>query len=305
MPNAPRRRVMRVIAAFFLLAGCLAAGGAAAQQSYQAQIEVRLQSLEQQIRALTGQVEQLQYENQQLSDRLERALSDIEYRLTVLEGGDPSSLSAEPTPPASGGIAPPLAPAPPPAAPPAAGGGFQAPLPLVPPRRSDLDAVPQAPGTTGGWQPQAGGPQPGFDVGTAAIAPTADPAAQSDPMEQYNDALGYMSRQDYPGAIRAFNAFLRTSPSNGLAANARFWLGEAYLQQGLYPDAVDSFDGAYRANPDGPKAVDSLYRLGQTLEIMGRVGDACAVFAQLVARHPGGQPQFVQGARTEQAHLNC
>lgn len=46
--------------------------------------------LEAQISRLTGEIEQLQFENRQLREQVERQLEDLIFRVTELEGGDPS-----------------------------------------------------------------------------------------------------------------------------------------------------------------------------------------------------------------------
>jgi tol-pal system protein YbgF len=76
---------------------------AAAQSGY---TEDRLNQLQQSISLLTGQIEQLQYKNQQLQQQMEKMQADYEYRLDQLEkgrgGGGPRpspSPSAGPPPP--------------------------------------------------------------------------------------------------------------------------------------------------------------------------------------------------------------
>lgn len=57
-------------------------------QQFAARAEIRIQTLERQIQELRGQIETLSFQNRQLTDRLERALNDIEFRLSTLEGTD-------------------------------------------------------------------------------------------------------------------------------------------------------------------------------------------------------------------------
>ena len=86
-------------------------------------VEDRLNQIQQSLMALTGQLEQMQYRNQQLQQQMEKMQADYEYRLDTLEKGGkagprpaspPPSAGLAPTPPAgSGNLA---ASAPPPAA---------------------------------------------------------------------------------------------------------------------------------------------------------------------------------------------
>jgi tol-pal system protein YbgF len=87
--------------------------GAGAQRVDPVYVEDRFNQLQQSITLLTGQIEQLQYRNQQLQQQLEKMQADYEYRLDQVEkgkgGGGPRPGGAQ-------------AAAPPPSAPPAAVG---------------------------------------------------------------------------------------------------------------------------------------------------------------------------------------
>ena len=82
--------------------------------------EDRLNQLQQSITLLTGQIEQLQYKNQQLQQQMEKMQADYEYRLDQLEkgrgGGGPRPSAPPPGPPSAppppqAGAAPPPGPA--------------------------------------------------------------------------------------------------------------------------------------------------------------------------------------------------
>ena len=90
---------------------------AGAQRVDPVYVEDRFNQLQQSITLLTGQIEQLQYRNQQLQQQLEKMQADYEYRLDQMEkgrGGGPrpggGAQAAAPAPP------PPAAPTPQPAA---------------------------------------------------------------------------------------------------------------------------------------------------------------------------------------------
>lgn len=88
---------------------------AGAQRVDPVYVEDRFNQLQQSITLLTGQIEQLQYRNQQLQQQLEKMQADYEYRLDQVEkgkgGGGPRPGGAQAAAPA----------APTPAAPPPAG----------------------------------------------------------------------------------------------------------------------------------------------------------------------------------------
>jgi tol-pal system protein YbgF len=72
---------------------------ASAQRGDSVYIEDRMNQLQQTITMLTGQIEQLQYKNQQLQQQLEKMQTDYDFRLDQLEGkkgGGPRPPSAPP-----------------------------------------------------------------------------------------------------------------------------------------------------------------------------------------------------------------
>jgi tol-pal system protein YbgF len=110
---------MRTHRSSLLLALALAVPSAAsAQRVDPVYIEDRFNQLQQSITVLTGQIEQLQYRNQQLQQQLEKMQADHEFRLEQMEkgaGGRPAGAAPRP------GGAQAAAPPPPPAAAGAAG----------------------------------------------------------------------------------------------------------------------------------------------------------------------------------------
>ncbi|MCW5737116.1 MAG: tol-pal system protein YbgF [Enhydrobacter sp.] len=77
-----------------------------AQRGDAVYVEDRLNQIQQSLMTLTGQLEQLQYRNQQLQQQMEKMQADYEYRLDTLEKGGNAGPrpAAAPTPtPAAGG----------------------------------------------------------------------------------------------------------------------------------------------------------------------------------------------------------
>lgn len=65
-------------------------GGESLGGDVAARLQVRIQELERRMRDTTGKVEEVQFKMRQMEQRLETAMQDIEYRLTRLEGGNPT-----------------------------------------------------------------------------------------------------------------------------------------------------------------------------------------------------------------------
>jgi tol-pal system protein YbgF len=99
-----------------LLALALLPSAASAQRDSSVYLEDRMNQLQQTITMLTGQVEQLQYTNQQLKQQLDKMQTDYDFRLDQIEkgkGGGPRPSGPTPTAPPPGH--PPTASAAPPA----------------------------------------------------------------------------------------------------------------------------------------------------------------------------------------------
>ncbi len=111
----PRRRpgAGARLGAALLLGAALAGTGPAAPalaQGAGGDAYARIQKLEEDVRRLNGRIERLENALRQASEDAGRRFADVEYRLTELEGGDPS-LVGDPIPlgqgggPAAGGAA--------------------------------------------------------------------------------------------------------------------------------------------------------------------------------------------------------
>ena len=72
-------------------------GGATATAQLNGPAVVRLDAMEQQLREVTGQVEQLRFRMDQIVVDGTRRIGDLEFRLVELEGGDLSALGETPT----------------------------------------------------------------------------------------------------------------------------------------------------------------------------------------------------------------
>jgi len=242
--------------------------------------EVRISQLEDQMRTITGQIEQLTYNIDQMKRRLDTLASDIDQRLGAVEhpGGAP------PIPPPPG--------QPPPPPPRTLGGG--------PPPGAGNPAQP--PSQSGVLQLPAGGGQ------TAAAPATAGEAGNlpsGTPQEQYNYAFGLLRQANYPAAEQALRAFVQRYPNDTLAGNAQYWLGETYYVRKDYANAAAVFAEGYQKYPKGGKAADDLLKLGMALGQLNQKADACRAFARLDRDFPTAPAGIKERAADEKKHLGC
>lgn len=235
--------------------------------------QIRMDQIEDQMRKLTGQLEELQYGLSQLSGRLDKMQSDNEVRFQQLEKGGGSDQAQAATPEGGAEIGPP--------AKPGRGAG-------------DMDQPVSRSGTL---------TAPGAAAAPAAPAPA--PATGGLPegtaQAQYNYAFGLLRQRQEDAAEAAFKAFLQRHPNDPLAANAQYWLGEIYMERKEYKSAAAAFADGYQKAPQGAKAPDSLLKLGEALGNQGRKQDACFSFAKLERDFPGmAQPVRDRVARDKQ-----
>ncbi len=271
----------------------------AVPEGYAAQFEIRLAQIERQLRESTGQLEQSQFHARQMNDRLDRALADMEYRLTLLEGGEP--LEPRPAPSASTDSGALLAPAP---------------LPTTEPTQLATAANPDltTATNTGDLSPldlsaePAAATAPGAEAAPAAAVASVSaavelPAGGAD--TQYDYAYGLLAQGDYDRAEQALTKFSEAHPEHPLTSNAQYWLGETFYVRGEYDDAAIAFAQGYQSFPEGAKAVDSLLKLGMALAASGNRNDACLTLNQLNVEFPNAPTGIKRRATQERSRLQC
>lgn len=124
-------------------------------------------------------------------------------------------------------------------------------------------------------------PDPALSIPGAAPAPDdpveALPAAAPGPgspggtgvIEAYRSAYAAWRNDDTQACIDQFRQFLQTNASSPFADDASFWMADCYFKQGDYKTAILRFDDVVSRYPTGNKAADALYRQGEALLRLG------------------------------------
>ena len=141
---------------------------------------------------------------------------------------------------------------------------------LVPPSVSRPATRPPATATTGSTTPR-----------TAEPAAPAATSTAGDPEEAYNEGFRLWEAKRYPEAQRALEAMARAHPRHRLASWAKNLAGRAYLDEGKPATAARMFLANYQDNPRGERAADSLFFLGQALAKLNKPADACKAYDEL------------------------
>ena len=249
-----------------------------------ADVEIRLQQIENDMRDLRGLIEQVGYENRQLKDQMERVTSDLELRMNDLENG-------------RGGAN--------------AGGSAATRYTTMNnsgPRDLGNGSAPDSGGSASGgdgyqWSsnntPDSG--QLGsITTNSAGAATGGDLAAAT-----YENAFSMIKNRQYDRAQSEFETFLENYPDHPLAGNAKYWLGETHYVRGNFETSARIFAEGYKRYPEGSKAADNLLKLGLSLDALGKTDDACVALKQLQKENPAGAGPVLRRADQEMTRLGC
>ncbi|MBN8810234.1 MULTISPECIES: tetratricopeptide repeat protein [unclassified Sphingomonas] len=217
----------------------------------------RVTAIEEQLRTLTGQVEQGQYRLRQLEDVFaaykrgtDARIKGVEDRATANAalGGEDMTVPGDT---AGAAIRPPATGTRPATPPPAAG-----------------TATPATPKPTGTRAQQ---------VAAIEKPNTGDPAEDG-----YTYGFRLWQAKLYPEARRELEAVATKYPTHRRASYSQNLLGRAYLDSGAPSLAAVAFYENYKKNPKGERAPDSLYYLAQALiKLKKPATEVCKVYTEL------------------------
>lgn len=294
----------------------------AQNQQSTAQLLVRLQDLESQVRSLTGQIEGLQFQLTQLQTMLEKQAKDYDLRFQDLEGGTPGKKSEAAVP--AGGATPSdalppdtaatdalpadAASAADPGAPVDVSGSSADPAPLS----GDLgDPIgdsgdPLLKGGTDQLGTLTEGDKLTLDSNQPLVLPRdGSTISNGDAQAQYDAGQEAITNGDYALAEEQFGQFVKLFPEDARAADAVYWLGESYLQRQAYDEAAAVLgDGAIKYK-DSKRLPFILLKLGVALVGGGEADSGCRMFFEVKTRYPDQSPTFKQRLADEQQKANC
>lgn len=298
----------------------------------------RITALEEQVRALSGTIEELNFQILQMQEQLRKMQEDNEFRFQELEqkktdagaASDNNVASAPPArepPPAAAGALPgeddeatgvPMEPevlvdngTGEPAEHPSSGAAVG-----VPPKSFGTITFDDKGNVTGGSVAEttqsvppadadAGqGPVQHADQATGETQVAALPSTD-DPEELYRNSYEFILSGDYGTAEEGFRSHIDRFPSDQKAADAHFWLGEALLGQKKYRDAAEVFLAASKQYPSSKKAPDMLLKLGVSLVGLDQKDVACATFAEISKRYPNSSGALKERVKQERALAAC
>ncbi len=249
--------------------------------------ETRLSNVEDQLRALTGKAEQMEYALRRLDNTLQRMQADYDQRLTKLETAAVQPMIVQ-------------APTQPPRQP-----HYEEAAETHESATEPTDSEASVRGSLGALRVQ------GDKVTGAVKSPKAPPLPETPPdygltaQEQYDRAFSLLRQANYDEAEAAFKIFIDKNPKDKLLDNAKYWYAETFYVRSKFSDAAVAFADAYQQNPKGTKAPDSLLKLGLSLAALDKTQDACTTLNELKKNYPNSPATIRARADQERSRLKC
>ncbi len=254
------------------------------QDSSLATLNQRVSDLEETLRRLTGQMEQVDHRVAEFNERITRMQKDFDYKLCTLAAqqlgatngtADQGALSC---------------------------GSQQSGLPSE-------SAGPPASGASEHLAPPPGilGTLPQGAVGQ----PNSPPAGQSgqlgsvDTRGQFDAAMNLLARAQYDEARAAFRAFVDSFPRDDLAPQAIYWVGDIAYVQKDYAGASRAFAEGLKKYPKSPRAPESMLKLGQSLIAMNEKKEGCLALDALSSKYPGASKSVTAEALATRHTSGC
>lgn len=251
-------------------------------QSAAAASEIRFQQLEKEIRRLTGQIEEQNYEIRRLRDELSRIKGDVDVRFNDLERGNGAVTSGTDL--------------------------TQGDMIDNTPKYGAQDQTQFVQHDDNGSLPAVGDVQNDTTQTLGTLQQGADGVVHSTSgsvSQAYDRAYSYIKNRDFENAEQAFEQFMKQYPNDDLIENAKYWYAETFYVRGSYDRAARVFAEGYRAYPKGTKAPSNLLKLGMSLAGMGKVEDSCVAFAQLKKEYKNASMPVLKRADTEMKRAGC
>src|ERR1700735_1467309 len=231
-------------------------------QELQANTGSRIDTMTQQTQGIADNVQDVQAR----VGKLAQQLSDIQNELQSIDAkvsggaGAPAGGMAAPTGQGSQGAQ--------------GGQGTMAPPP----------APPAAPGTTQNYGATPGPGATNTD-GAPGTAPGGMAPISADTL--YQNALRDFTSGNYDLAQQEFGDYIKNFPSNDLASNSQFYLGEIAYAQNDYKDAIGAYDLVLTTYPHSFKLSASLYKKAIAETQLGERSAAIRDLRDVVRRFPG------------------
>lgn len=224
-------------------------------------LTARVDALEGQLQALTGQTEQNAFQLRELEKQFTAYKAEMDKRFAD-PAASPTPASLPPTPT----VKPPTA-------------------------ASTVAATPAKKPAVTTAKPAATTPNA---ARLALVKKVEIPATGNETKDAYDYGYRLWEAKLYPEAQAQLKQVVTKWPNSSQASFAQNLLGRAYLDEGKPSLAAVAFYNNYKDRPSGARAPHSLMYMGVALDKLGRKADACKAFRELEEVYGDKAPQDVR-----------
>lgn len=241
-------------------------------------LSTRMDSLQDQVQALRGQVEQLTHDLQLAQNQLKTmyaVMDNMDKRLAQPVADKPVAAAA-PEQPSDATVA--------------TADNTAAPTVITPkPMRKIRPA-----------KPPVAAPAVTTTVAAVAAKPKSTDNQPNVAEEQqiYQTAYNQIKAKKYEDAVSTLQGMLKKYPSGQFASNAHYWLGELFGLMGKSDQALTEFSTVLATYPDSPRLSDAQLKVGLIYASQSKWTDAKNAFRKVINHYPG-----TSSARLAAEHL--
>ncbi len=230
-------------------------------------VQQRLSQLEEDVRKVSGRMDELEYQFKKVDERFKLMNQDIDVRFKLLEGK------------------------------PVKGSGIGT---NAKSKRYDAPVAQNAPKSV------AGEAVTGEELAPLALPEKKKPDAKKRSVKEvYQSGLDAFNAKKYNEAEKDFNLILKDYPKDKLAGNAQYWLGEVYFSREEFAKAAVAFGKGYKNYKDGNKGADSMYKLGVSMQKLDKKAEACTAYLALPSEFPKAEKSLLDKAKKAATALKC
>jgi tol-pal system protein YbgF len=237
----------------------------------------RIDSLQDQIQALRGQVEQLTHQLQLMQSQQKTMYTDLDKRLSQAGDKPSKKISAGVTDTSSA--------------------------------NDDAAATSTTPAAKIATAKQTVKATAGVDsTKLAADTSTAKKSAADQPnvaeeQQIYQTAYNLIKAKKYNDAVEALQGMLKKYPSGQFASNAHYWLGELYGLMGKNDLALNEFGTVVETYPESPRVSDAQLKVGLIYSAQSKWSDAKSSFKKVINHYPGTASARVASEQLKQIKM--
>ena len=118
-----------------------------------------------------------------------------------------------------------------------------------------------------------------------------------DPEELYNGAYSKLSKGDFKAAREEFKKFLELFPQTEYSDNAQFWMGESYYREKRYEEAIIEFEEVIKKYPQGNKVPDAQLKQAFSFIALNDTNSAKLLLGKIIKQYPDSDQAAIAQAK--------